>query len=103
MIDAGVPETAAEDNARALNLFAQGDADYVTDDVPEILGPAGAYLRTVRHRPRRRLLVKLRQQSRGRSRVRQAGRHSEVPARHCGGLRACPRRPRVADQRDPRR
>jgi len=38
MIDAGVPETAAEDNARALNLFAQGDADYVTDDVPAILG-----------------------------------------------------------------
>jgi uncharacterized protein YbjT (DUF2867 family) len=38
MIDAGVPETAAEDNARALNLFAQGDADYLTDDVPAILG-----------------------------------------------------------------
>ena len=38
MIDAGVPETAAEDNARALNLFARGDADYVTDDVPAILG-----------------------------------------------------------------
>jgi hypothetical protein len=38
MIDAGVPETAAEDNARALSLFAQGDADYVTDDVPAILG-----------------------------------------------------------------
>ena len=37
MIDSSVPETAAEDKARALNLFAQGDADYVTDDVTAIL------------------------------------------------------------------
>ena len=40
MIDAGVPGTVAEDNARALSLFAQGDADYVTDDVPSLLGRA---------------------------------------------------------------
>ncbi|MGI8451727.1 MAG: hypothetical protein ACR2MP_31980 [Streptosporangiaceae bacterium] len=38
MIDAGLPETAAEDNALALSLFAAGDADYVTDDVPSLLG-----------------------------------------------------------------
>lgn len=28
----------AEDNAKALSLFAAGDADYVTDDVPWPLG-----------------------------------------------------------------
>lgn len=38
MIDDGLPETVAEDNAKALGLFAEGDADYVTDDVPAILG-----------------------------------------------------------------
>jgi len=38
MIDAGLPEMVAEDNAKALSLFAEGDADYVTDDVPAILG-----------------------------------------------------------------
>lgn len=38
MIAAGLPPTVAEDNARALGLFAQGDADYVTDDVPTLLG-----------------------------------------------------------------
>src|SRR5205823_9762287 len=37
MIDAGLPEIVAEDNARALTLFAEGDADYITDDVPAIL------------------------------------------------------------------
>ena len=44
MIDAGVPEIAAEDNARASSLFAQGDAGHVTDDVPAIPGrPALAF------------------------------------------------------------
>lgn len=38
MVSAGVPGTIAEDNARALSLFARGDADYVTDDVPTLLG-----------------------------------------------------------------
>jgi hypothetical protein len=38
MINSGLPDTVAEDNARALRLFAEGDADYVTDDVPSILG-----------------------------------------------------------------
>jgi uncharacterized protein YbjT (DUF2867 family) len=38
MINAGVPETVAEDNAKALSLFAQGDAAYITDDVPSLLG-----------------------------------------------------------------
>jgi uncharacterized protein YbjT (DUF2867 family) len=38
MIAAGLPPAVAEDNARALSLFAQGDADYVTDDVPTLLG-----------------------------------------------------------------
>jgi uncharacterized protein YbjT (DUF2867 family) len=38
MIGAGLPEAVAEDNARALGQFAQGDADYVTDDVPMLLG-----------------------------------------------------------------
>ncbi|WP_414119447.1 NmrA family NAD(P)-binding protein [Streptomyces sp. CWNU-52H] len=38
MAAAGLPESVAEDNARALALFAQGDADYTTDDVRSILG-----------------------------------------------------------------
>lgn len=38
MINAGLPETVAEDNAKALSLFAQGEAAYVTDAVPTILG-----------------------------------------------------------------
>lgn len=44
MIAAGLPPAVAEDNARALGLFAQGDADYVTDDVPTLLGrPARSF------------------------------------------------------------
>jgi hypothetical protein len=31
-------ESVAEDNAKALSLFAGGDAGYVTDDVPSVLG-----------------------------------------------------------------
>ena len=43
MINAGLPEVVADDNAKALTLFADGDADYVTDDVPALLGrPAAA-------------------------------------------------------------
>jgi uncharacterized protein YbjT (DUF2867 family) len=38
MVNAGVPETVAEMNAQALSLFAQGDSDWVTEDVPLILG-----------------------------------------------------------------
>jgi uncharacterized protein YbjT (DUF2867 family) len=38
MIDAGVPEAIAGVNAQAIGLFAQGDADYVTDDVTSVLG-----------------------------------------------------------------
>jgi hypothetical protein len=37
MINLGVPEAVAVDRAKALILFAEGDADYVTDDVPLIL------------------------------------------------------------------
>ena len=44
MINLGVPEAVAEDRAKALILFAEGDADYVTDDVPSILGrPARSF------------------------------------------------------------
>ena len=44
MISAGLPEPVAEDNARALALFAGGEADYVTTDVPDILGrPARSF------------------------------------------------------------
>jgi uncharacterized protein YbjT (DUF2867 family) len=38
MIDVGVPEHIAEMNAQALTLFAHGDSDWITDDVPAILG-----------------------------------------------------------------
>jgi uncharacterized protein YbjT (DUF2867 family) len=48
MIDAGLPETVAEDNAMALSLFAVGDADYVTDDVLKLVGrPARSFERFV--------------------------------------------------------
>jgi uncharacterized protein YbjT (DUF2867 family) len=38
MVDVGVPEHIAEMNAQAVTLIAQGDSDWVTDDVPSILG-----------------------------------------------------------------
>ena len=44
MISAGLPEPVADDNARALVLAAGGEADYVTTDVPDILGrPARSF------------------------------------------------------------
>ena len=44
MISAGLPGPVAEDNARALALSAGGEADYVTTDVPDILGrPARSF------------------------------------------------------------
>jgi uncharacterized protein YbjT (DUF2867 family) len=44
MIDVGLPEAVADDNARAVALMAEGDCDYVTDDVPSILGgPARSF------------------------------------------------------------
>jgi uncharacterized protein YbjT (DUF2867 family) len=44
MISAGLPEPVAEDNARALTLSAGGEANYVTTDVPAILGrPARSF------------------------------------------------------------
>src|SRR6266513_508737 len=38
MIDVGLPEPVAKDNALAVAWMADGDCDYVTDDVPQILG-----------------------------------------------------------------
>ncbi|WP_233226062.1 SDR family oxidoreductase [Amycolatopsis sp. CA-126428] len=38
MIDAGLPADLAAMNAQAVGLFAEGDCDYVTEDVPSILG-----------------------------------------------------------------
>jgi uncharacterized protein YbjT (DUF2867 family) len=38
MLDAGLPENVAEDNANAVALMAEGDCDYVTSDVATILG-----------------------------------------------------------------
>ena len=44
MISAGLPEGLAAMNAQAVALFAEGEADYTTDDVPAILGrPARAF------------------------------------------------------------
>jgi uncharacterized protein YbjT (DUF2867 family) len=44
MVDVGLPERVAEDNARAVALMADGDCDYVSDDAPQILGrPAGSF------------------------------------------------------------
>jgi uncharacterized protein YbjT (DUF2867 family) len=43
-IDVGLPEPVADDRARAFALMAEGDLDYVTDDVATILGrPARSF------------------------------------------------------------
>ena len=34
VVDIGLPESLAAMNAPAVALFADGDSDYVTDDVP---------------------------------------------------------------------
>jgi uncharacterized protein YbjT (DUF2867 family) len=48
MVDAGLPDSVALSNAQALALFAAGDADYVTRDVPTLLGrPAGSFAQFV--------------------------------------------------------
>ena len=38
MLDVGLPENVAEDNASAVALMAKGDCDYVTSDVATSLG-----------------------------------------------------------------
>jgi uncharacterized protein YbjT (DUF2867 family) len=38
MVEIGLPESLAAMNAQAVALFADGEADYVTDDVPLLLG-----------------------------------------------------------------
>jgi uncharacterized protein YbjT (DUF2867 family) len=44
MIDAGVPAAIAEMNAHAVSLIAEGDAAWLSDDVPTILGrPARSF------------------------------------------------------------
>jgi hypothetical protein len=44
MIRAGVPEPIAEMNAQAFSMIADGDAEWVTDDVPSLLGrPARSF------------------------------------------------------------
>jgi uncharacterized protein YbjT (DUF2867 family) len=44
MIRAGVPAPTAEMNAQAFSLAASGDAEWVTDDVPSLLGrPARSF------------------------------------------------------------
>ena len=44
MIRAGVPEPIAEMNAQAFSLTAKGDAEWVTGDVPSLLGrPARSF------------------------------------------------------------
>jgi len=48
-IDVGLPEPVADDRARAFALMAEGDLDYITDDVPTILGrPARSFERFAR-------------------------------------------------------
>ncbi len=44
MIRAGVPETIAEMNAQAFSMTAEGDAEWITSDVPSLLGrPARSF------------------------------------------------------------
>ncbi|WP_329058118.1 NmrA family NAD(P)-binding protein [Amycolatopsis sp. NBC_01480] len=48
MVEAGVPEHIAEMNTQAITLFAEGDSDWVTGDVPSILGrPARTFAQFV--------------------------------------------------------
>jgi uncharacterized protein YbjT (DUF2867 family) len=42
MINAGLPESVAKDNALAAAWMADGDCDYVTDDLAQILGRLAA-------------------------------------------------------------
>ena len=41
MIRAGVPAPIAEMNAQAFSLTAEGDAEWITEDVPALLGRPG--------------------------------------------------------------
>ena len=44
MIGAGIPEQIAEMNAQAFRLTADGDAEWVTPDIPSLLGrPARSF------------------------------------------------------------
>jgi hypothetical protein len=44
MIRAGVPEPVAEMNAQAFSMVAAGDAEWLSQDVPSILGrPARSF------------------------------------------------------------
>ena len=43
MIRAGVPETIAEMNAQAFSMTAEGDAEWITGDVPSLLGRACSF------------------------------------------------------------
>ena len=44
MVRAGVPATVAEMNAQAFSMTAQGDAEWITGDVPALLGrPARSF------------------------------------------------------------
>ena len=44
MIRAGIPEQIAEMNAQAFSLTADGDAEWVTQDDPSLLGrPARSF------------------------------------------------------------
>lgn len=38
MVDAGLPPHIAHMNAQAVTLFADGDSDWVTDDVHRVTG-----------------------------------------------------------------
>ena len=41
MVDAGVPAVIAEMNAHAVSLIAEGDAAWLSQDVPTVLGRPG--------------------------------------------------------------
>ena len=44
MLDGGLPEAVADDNATAVATMAVGDCDYLTEDVASILGrPASSF------------------------------------------------------------
>jgi hypothetical protein len=50
MIDVGLPEAVANDNALAVAWVADGDRDYLTDDAPQILGrTAGSFEQFATH------------------------------------------------------
>ena len=81
MIDAGLPEPVAKDNALAVAWMADGDCDYVTDDMPQILGRPAGQLPRLDRRPRHHRTRRHRQRHRRQTLATAIPRHQLTPMR----------------------